>query len=1577
MKNIRTDTSPSAPDGLERDACALYMSARKQGQSTFGTLKRSLGALMTMGHRTGFVNGEGDGAGIQTDIPRRLWAKKLSQAGVGSHLVTQPGFWVGHLFVPCQFEYENLADQLAARFNEAGLNVLIQQPGRVRVELLGQNARIAPPGFWQIAGFGQFPDLEKRLLALQISLESDYPVHFCSLSSHTVVYKVRGSIETLARYYPDLQDHNYDTAMALCHARYSTNTVSTFERAQPFALLGHNGEINTIRRLRVEGEQIGAVLPRDGSDSQDLDRILHTLCVNYEIGLVEAMEMAFPPPPDEIELFPPDQRAAYNRLRQSFGPYAQGPAAIVSRYGDAIVASVDALGLRPLWFVETEKEYVLTSERGAVPLEVMVKDARPLSAGEKIAILFHRSEEPEVWDHHQIRQHVMIQSFQREASQLASRYWTDWAQSTGNKPPPQVEQRPLMASLGMGTGTLTELGVATQVGVEGTSPLALSPCVTVPCVWNDASVRKLDMALLSANGWLQEHLGDVSAMISADKDDLISSLGYDGPLAILSKARVNLADFFKESVAVVTNPAIDHAREVEVFSTNSLVGACPDIGKAHNPEDILVILDLPILLGGYQGLGLEAYTHKVARQFGSMTIEEFITLFGDKLENLTLGVQPRESVAGTLERLKTQAITAVRQGKQCLVLDDALAVEDGLDWLDPLLATSAIDEGLRAAPAMAEGNLRRRTGLILRSAAVRNLHDLALLFGSGVDAVNPYALIGVSLNSLEDGLPEEQAEIILTRLVGNIRDGLEKIISTMGCHELRGYGRVCGSIGLAPDVAAVFNAPNYFGSRDSGMTWERLEREAVQRGRELRREIPINRLGHVNRFNPRIWKAVGAYARGETGYRNVQRIYHAMTHDMPVALRHLVGIRHVSDIVSPYDVDISIKDCSLPLVIDAMSFGSQGETSFKSYIQAASQLNIISINGEGGELPEIMGKYKPNRGQQIASGRFGVNVEFLNSAAVLEIKIGQGAKPGEGGMLPGYKVTEPVARARHTPVGVDLLSPSNNHDLYSIEDLAQLIEELRMVNPHAKISVKVPVVPGIGVIAVGIVKAGADILNISGYDGGTGAARKHALQYAGLPVEIGVIQAHRALLDAGIRHKVEIWANGGMKTGEDVVKMILLGANRVGFATAAMMAIGCTVCRECNLGTCHVGIATQIKTKREANEKGLKHFNELELERSVARLVRLFKGIGEEIRALTAQLGVFHLQDLVGRADLLEPVSLEEQVDLTALFEPAPVRPRAALEPGVGILLIRPRNSLTTIISDLILQTVAASEREVTYQDSVSAIDRALGSRLAGELARIPELIEQIDMLHLRFGPSSLAGNGFAAWTTDKVDVLIEGGAQDGVAKGANGGRVAVMKGMNHDGERIDGSVGKGFAYGAQAGILLVQGNADSRACVRLSGAQVVLGGEITAPINDTLGSLGMSANLKGFACEYMTSGTVIILGDPGPYAFSGMTGGIVYQLLTPEMGFDENALKRRLARGARVQVQNVDPEDVQPIQTLLAYYIEALEQTYQHDTADHLRGLCVEPVLLSRFVKVVPDKDLKRVLQPGNGRHGQVSLKK
>jgi glutamate synthase (NADPH/NADH) large chain len=1549
MKNIRTDLDVPWVDGNDSDSCAIYMSARKQGQSTFGTLKRALGALMNMGHRTGFVSGEGDGAGVQTDIPRRLWAKHLSQVGMASHLATKPGFWVGHLFIHHSTNYSDISDRLVRIFDEAELNLLIQKPGKVRKEVLGQNARLNPPTFVQIAGCSQLNNLAERLLDLRVQIEKELPIHFASLSSETVIYKVRGSVETLIRFYPDLQDRNFDTAIVLCHARYSTNTVSTFERAQPFAILGHNGEINTINRLRIEGLQIGAQFSKGGSDSQDLDRVLHTLCAKYHLSLVEAMEMIFPPTPFEVDHFPPDLRAAYQSVRQAFGPYAQGPAAIVARYGNTIVGSVDVIGLRPLWFVETEKEFVFTSERGAIPLEVMISDAKPLAPGEKVAIHIKRGEDPDVWYHDQIRQHVMIQAYQREAPQQASRYWSSWP-NHGLAQPHMAEFDPKGDHLNVQTAILSQTEQRLQ-------PVSTLDVVTRDDYfpWKTNLANRFDIQVLSANGWLQEHVKDVAALASDDKDELVSSLGYDGPLAAISRARSNLADYFKESVAVVTNPSIDQAREMEVFSTSSLVGACPPIGRPRHPNDILVELKLPVLVGGFQDRDQQPYTQNNARALGTQTIEELLGIFQNRQIRIVLGVFPDETVNFALQRIQKQVVDAVTAGVQCVLLDDTETMIQGWGWLDPILAVCAVNDALRLAPECGEGNLRRRAGVVVRSAAVRNLHDLALLFGFGADAINPYAMLEVGLKRLEHGLAEQDAEKVLKNLIKNIKDGLEKITSTMGCHELRGYGKACSSIGLSPQIAEYIGTPNYFGEPGVGVTWESLDKEAEQRSREMRGEVPNLRLGHTNRFNPRIWKSIVAYAQGKSGYVKIQETYRALMDEMPVALRHIMGIKRVSDIISPYDVDIRVGEYSLPIVIDAMSYGSQGEASYKSYARAASELNIVCINGEGGELPDLMGVYKRNRGQQVASGRFGVNVEFLNSAAILEIKIGQGAKPGEGGMLPAYKVNEKVAQARRTPVGVSLISPSNNHDLYSIEDLAQLIEELRAVAPLAKISVKVPVVPGIGVIAVGIAKAGADIINISGYDGGTGAARKHSLQYVGLPAEIGVIQAHRSLIDAGLRQKVEIWANGGMKTGQDVIKMILLGANRVGFATIAMVAIGCTICRDCNLGTCHVGIATQIQTDTEAKEKGIKHFHPQDVELAVAQLVRMFKGIGEEIRQLTAQLGELRLQNLVGRADLLEQILMGDRINLTAMFEPIPVRPQAGHQPGVGILLIRPRNSLTTILTDLMVKTVGENEREMTYQDSVSAIDRALGSRLAGELARRPDLFKAIDVLHLRFGPSAIAGNGFAAWTSDKLDILIEGGAQDGVAKGSSGGRVAIMKGLNHEGERIDGSVGKSFAYGAQGGILLVQGNADSRACVRLSGAKVLIGGEITAPLEKSKFGSGNHANIKGFACEYMTSGIVVILGDPGPYAFSGMTGGVVYQLLSPEFGFDEHALGLRIAHGAHVEVKPVDPVDFPEITGILNYYCEALEQTYQYEMATRMHDMCTDLAFIGRFVKIVP----------------------
>ena len=1563
IPTLRTDALSDAPYGPESDSCAIYISARKQGQSTFGTLKRSISALVQMGHRTGFVNGEGDGAGVQTDIPRRLWARKLSQASLRASLASQPGFWVGHFFIPSEIDTSDIHDHIFTHFDQVDLKPVYQQPGRTRPEVLGANGRQDAPAFWQIAGYVETSDLAKRLLEVQLKLEDEFPIHFLSLSDQIVVYKIRGSVETLSRFYPDLQDRNYDTSVVLCHARYSTNTVSNFERSQPFAILGHNGEINTINRFRIEAEQIGVRLTKDGSDSQDIDRTVHSLCADYDFDLIEAMETIFPPVPYELEQFPPELRTVYTRMRQAFGPYAQGPAAILARYEDTIVASVDAIGLRPLWFVETEKEFIFSSERGAIPLEVMVSDPRPLGPGEKIAIKLRPGDNPEVLDHFRIRQHVMNRAFQREAPQLARQYWINWDKTSSN----------MLLSKKSKRGAASEIILSDSPSPEEVTPqhpeeeAAEAEPIQIP--WQLPEQRaQLEPYLLKACGWNMEHVQEINDLVKNGKG--VSSLGYDGPLAAISHRRTNLADYFKETVAVVTNPAVDRDREMEVFSTSSLFGACPSIGSAPEPDDRLLTLKIPLLTGGHPILGSVEESQALAEKFGTLSMEQIIEAFNGKIAWISLSVHPDEDVRGAVNRIGEEAVAHVRSGAQCLIVDDyeLLAGKNDLGWLDPLLVVSQIDQMLRTTNQKGKNNIRRKVGVAVRSASIRTLHDIALLIGFGADAVCAYAMFASALSKASTYEIDPLAAQF--RLFNELKIGLEKVISTIGCHELRGYGRLFSSIGISPSVSDILQTPNFLGSENSGLSWERLNQESKTRKEDLQKRDPGTKLEYVDHFFPKFWKKVVQFTQANVSYDEVMETFANLKGEIPVSLRHLIGFKDIKSTVNSDSVSLAINEYDLPFVIGAMSFGSQGEASFQAYAQAASNLNIISVNGEGGELPAIFGKYKKNRGQQVASGRFGVNSAFLNSAAVLEIKIGQGAKPGEGGMLPAAKVSPKVAEARHTPPYVPLLSPSNNHDLYSIEDLAQLIEELKAVNPQARISVKVPVVPGIGVIAVGIAKAGADIINLSGYDGGTGAARKHALQYVGLPTEIGLSLVHRALLESGLRHKVEIWCDGGMKSGEDVVKMVLLGANRVGFGTMAMIAIGCTTCHKCQEGKCHVGIATQIQSLEQAHEVGIKNFSPRETEIAVAGLERLFQGIGEEVRQIVAHLGASSLQDLVGRGDLLEQVQCQDQIDLSPLFISIPVKGRPKLEPGIGRLLVRPRNNLTRLLSELITETVIRdNEHEITYQDSVSAIDRALGSHIVGAFARHPEISQDVEQVHLRFGPSSVGGNGFAAWMADTVDVIIEGGAQDGTAKGASGGYVAVMKGLNDDGLRIDGSVGKSFAYGAQKGILIVQGNADSRACIRLSGADVVIGGEITRKVNNISLRSPTHANIKGFACEYMTSGRVLIMGDPGPYAFSGMTGGVVYQKLTPEYGFDERALASRIALGAQVEIRILETNDISAIQELLGHYINALEQTYQYETAEGISALANLETIQQYFVKVVPHlaESKAALLQPAH----------
>jgi glutamate synthase (NADPH/NADH) large chain len=618
-----------------------------------------------------------------------------------------------------------------------------------------------------------------------------------------------------------------------------------------------------------------------------------------------------------------------------------------------------------------------------------------------------------------------------------------------------------------------------------------------------------------------------------------------------------------------TNPAVDREREIEHFSTRVVLGARPPVAFLPGQTDrsplsaVRVELKLPILMGGHRlEVQLsEAEYRDLARAAGTFLMEDLLAEFdplhgaGDDpgiVRRINTAFAPTESLAQALARLARVSVQAVSEGAQLLLIDDAAAFDEGNLFIDPHLVLSAVDQALKTA-MLPEGyiNLRRRCAIVLRSGALRSLHDIALALGLGADALNPYLMLEIAAG---EGSPKDG----LANLVGGLNKGLEKVISTLGIHELRGYARCFSHIGLKPELAKFFGTEGYCGSDTAGISLARLKADAGERYRVARGESKGD-LAKAVHFWPRLWKAVGDAAGDPARYADYLKKLHAQEKEMPVSLRHLLDFKRSMAGIVPEAVDTTIEDYRYPITISGMSFGSQGEIAFRAYAEAAKQLDIVAMNGEGGEIPDMVGRYFKWRGQQVASGRFGVHAEMLNGSRFIEIKVGQGAKPGEGGHLPGSKVSSKVARARNAVAGVDLISPSNNHDVYSIEDLAQLVEELKTTNPHAKIVVKIPVVPGIGTIAVGIAKSGADVVALCGYDGGTGAARKHALRHAGLPIEIGVREAHLALVAAGIRDRVEVWGDSGIKSGADVVKLMLLGANRVGFATMAMVAIGCTI----------------------------------------------------------------------------------------------------------------------------------------------------------------------------------------------------------------------------------------------------------------------------------------------------------------------------------------------------------------------------------------------------------------------------------
>lgn len=1538
----------------EHDACALMAAVRKDGVPGHDIIQAAVDALVKMVHRSGDFDGEGDGCGLQIDIPRKLWGALLAEAGQDGALADSPNFAVAHLFIPKSEAYwaKTLKEQICRRMEAGGFRVLLQRSRQVNSEVLGPRGTHDEPEFWQVAltAPGRKPaEINQACFRLGVALEDENELHVVSFSADTAVYKVRGDANVLLAYYPDLREAGCESRTAIGHNRYSTNTSTIFERVQPFGALGHNGEINTIRQLREQGTQLGISLTKGGSDSQDLNRVLEGMIHEYGVTLFEAIEMVFPPIIGEVKNMPGALQDLYMYYRQAWGPFAQGPAAIAARSGDYMIAAVDAMGLRPFWMVETDEITFFSSEQGIVPTGDMIRDPHPLAPGEKMGVYLKPGARAEVLSYTEMQNRVLGLSRTRFPEPELHRRFIEVGGPEGRTLEVQCQGRPLAPYLAAGA----QPGAA-EIPQE---------------------------RLLSAMGWSGEDLQLVRTLAQLGNEP-IGSLGYDGPLACLSEQRQNLSDYFKESVAVVTNPAVDREREIEHFSVRTVLGARPPVAARSKQERALafatrVELRLPVVLGGHRSSSPISWSEyrDVARALGTYLLEDLISEF-DPLHGLgadpgvvrrvVTAFLPTESLAQALARISHQAVQAIGDGAQLLIIDDASAFDEGNLWVDPHLALSAIDRALKSAlPGDGGGNLRRRCSLLLRSGAVRSLHDLVLALGMGADAVNPYLLLEIAAG-------EEDAKKGVQHVVTGLHKGLEKVISTLGIHEFRGYARCFSHIGLKPEVAQYFGTEGFMGSARGGLSLARLKADAGERYRVVRGEAKGD-LARVQHFWPKLWKSVGDAGKSPEVYEEYLKKLHAQERELPVSLRHLLDFRLSSGEVLPaVEVDTTIEDYRYPLTISGMSFGSQGEIAFRAYAEAARQLDIVCMNGEGGEIPDMVGRYWKWRGQQVASGRFGVHAEMLNGSRYIEIKVGQGAKPGEGGHLPGSKVTEKVARARNSTAGVDLISPSNNHDVYSIEDLAQLVEELRTINPQARIVVKIPVVPGIGTIAVGIAKSGADVIALCGYDGGTGAARKHALRHAGLPIEVGVRESHLALVASGIRDRVEVWGDSGVKSGTDVVKLMLLGANRVGFGTMAMVAIGCTICRGCQLDTCHVGICTHMETLEEARAKGLKSFVPRAYDEAVERLVSVFTSVGEEVRRLTARLGLRRTQDLVGRAELMQQVRGIGRVDCAELILPVAWETPAEVHADRPPIRQCAPNHLTREIAAVATGQIKAGGANLSYtHGSVTARDRILGTYLAGDVARtrigstwsedgpvfkglgagvqLPGDFEA----NIELTGGSVAGNGLAAFNTAGVKIRVHGGAQDGVGKCMLGGDVFVLKSQNRYGGWVNGSVGKSFAYGAQKGLFIIQGDADARFCIRLSGADVITGGSLKGPVDDSIGSVGTRANLKGFAFEYMTQGRAVVLGDPGPWICSGMTGGVVYVRLQPALGLDEAAIKRRLAKGGKVYVTRIGHRGKKDLNELLSKYHSVLLESGQSEAAAEVLDLLFD--LERQFVAIIP----------------------
>ncbi|UGV25217.1 glutamate synthase large subunit [Rhodopseudomonas boonkerdii] len=1494
----------------EKDACGVGFIANIKGAKSHRIVSDALNILCNLEHRgaTGADPRFGDGAGILVQIPHKFFARKATELGFE---LPEPGqYAVGALFMPRDVPWRKvlqgiIADQIKAE----GLKLLGWREVPTDNSSLGESVKPTEPTVMQVfIGIGKAKiadanDFERRLYILRKSISqaiysrrerglSGY--YACSLSCRTIIYKGMFLADQLGSYYADLHEDDFESALALVHQRFSTNTFPTWSLAHPFRMVAHNGEINTLRgntnwmaarQASVESELFGKDISRlwpisyEGqSDTACFDNALEFL-VQGGYSLAHAVMMMIPEAWAGNPLMDEQRRAFYEYHAALMEPW-DGPAALAFTDGRQIGATLDRNGLRPARYLVTKDDrIVMASEMGVldIPEENIVTKWR-LQPGKMLLV--------------DLEQGRLIPDEEIKAELAASHPYAQWLHNTQMR--------------------LEELPDAPSTGQRSNLPL---------------------LARQQAFGYTQEDITILMTPMASQGEEAAGSMGTDTPISALSNKPKPLYTYFKQNFAQVTNPPIDPIREELVMSLVSIIGPRPNL---LDHEGVATTKRLEVR----QPILTDQDLEKI-RSISDVADSHFVSRTLDTTFHAGLGASGMEQV---LDELCARAEGAVREGVNIIILSDRMAGSDRIP-IPALLACAAVHHHLIRT------GLRTSVGLVVESGEPREVHHFACLAGYGAEAINPY-LAFESIIAMKDKLPVKLDDYeIVKRYIKSIGKGLLKVMSKMGISTYQSYcgAQIFDAVGLRSEFISKYFTGTH--GQIEGVGLPEIAEETVRRHNEAFGEIQIfknaldigGEYAYRSRGEDHAWNAETVSLLQHAARGNSQERYRAfakMLNDQAerlLTLRGLFRIKTAEDEKRkpvPLEEVESAKEIVKRFATGAMSFGSISREAHTTLAIAMNRIGGKSNTGEGGEEADRF-KPMPNGDsmrsaiKQIASGRFGVTTEYLVNSDMMQIKMAQGAKPGEGGQLPGHKVDATIAAVRHSTPGVGLISPPPHHDIYSIEDIAQLIYDLKNVNPTGQVSVKLVSEIGVGTVAAGVAKARADHVTIAGFEGGTGASPLTSIKHAGSPWEIGLAETHQTLVRERLRSRIVVQVDGGFRTGRDVVIGALLGADEFGFATAPLIAAGCIMMRKCHLNTCPVGVATQDPVLRKRFTGQPEH------------VINYFFFVAEEVREIMATLGYRTFDEMVGQVQMLDQTALVSHwkakgLDFSKLFVRQPELP------GQKIYHSEEQNHHLEKVLDreLIAKAQSALDRgaPVKFDAKINSTNRSAGAMLAGAVAKIyghAGLPEDTIKVSLK----GTAGQAFGAWLCNGITFDLEGEGNDYVGKGLSGGKI-IVRPPAHSGIVPEESiiVGNTVMYGAIEGECYFRGVAGERFAVRNSGAVAVVEGA------------------GDHCCEYMTGGIVVVLGKTGRNFAAGMSGGIAYVL-------DEAGDFEKLCNMAMVELEPVLSEEL--VAENAYHHTGDLEAHGKVDVFANLLESDIERlhILISRHAKYAGSKKAQTIL--------------